>query len=173
MAEAEAMAAAPAPVKRGGLGLILVAMLVAVGASGGVGWFLYTKMMATLASGLPAAEGTAVAAPAKPRGPAIYHALEPAFIANLEGERHQRFLQVQVDVMSRNAKSIESVKVHAPQIRSRLLMLFGQQTPAQLATREGKESLQAAVLDEVRAILLAETGDADVEAVFFSTFVMQ
>jgi flagellar protein FliL len=172
----EAAAAAPvvAP-KRGGLGLILVAVLVSVAASGGVAFYLHQQTLSALKGASPVAEGeVAPAAPPKPPSkPAQYVSLDPAFIVNLDAGPEPRFLQVSVDVMGRNPKTLEQVAAHAPQIRSRLLMLMGQQTPAQLSGREGKEALQQAVLAEVKAILLAETGAAEIEAVFFSTFVMQ
>ena len=172
----EAVAAPPvAAPKRGGVGLILVAVIVSVAASGGVAFYMHQQTLSALKGDAPAAEGdTAKAAPPKPPSkPAQYVSLDPAFIVNLDAGNEPRFLQVSVDVMGRNPKTLEQVAAHAPQIRSRLLMLMGQQAPAQLATREGKEALQRAVLDEVKAILLAETGAAEIEAVFFSTFVMQ
>jgi flagellar FliL protein len=181
MAEQDAAvpeATAPAvKAKRGGLGLILVAVLVSVMASGGVAYSLHRQTLAALKGETAedaGGEGAATAAaPEPPSKPAQYVSLDPAFIVNLDAGPEQRFLQVSVDVMGRNPKTLQQVTAHAPQIRSRLLMLMGQQAPAQLATREGKEALQGAVLDEIKAILLAETGAAEVEAVFFSTFVMQ
>lgn len=178
MSEAQALpadaAAAPAPKARSGIGMVLLAVLLSVGASAGVGWVLFSKVEASLGAKAAAAEGEGAASPARRiPPPAHYLALEPAFIANLESERHSRFLQVQVDVMSRNPRELEKVTAHAPQIRSRLLMLLSQQSPSALATREGREALQAQVLEDIRAVLTAETGSAEIEAVFFSSFVMQ
>lgn len=170
-------AAAPkAAPKRGGMGLILVAVIVSVLASGGVAYYLHQQTLEVLKGAQvgTGGEGAAQSAPPKPPSkPAVYVSLDPAFIVNLDAAGEQRFLQVSVDVMGRDPKALEKVTAHAPQIRSRLLMLIGQHSPAQLSSREGKEALQAAVLEEVRSILLAETGAAEVEAVFFSTFVMQ
>lgn len=163
--------------KRGGLVLILVAVVVSVLASGGVAYYLHQQALGALKGAENGnATGEEVAkekAPKPPAKPALYVSLDPAFIVNLDSGLEPRFLQVSVDVMGRHAKTLEQVSAHAPQIRSRLLMLMGQQAPSQLSTREGKEALQAAVLDEIKLILLAETGAAEIEAVFFSTFVMQ
>jgi flagellar FliL protein len=61
-----------------------------------------------------------------------------------------------------------------PVIRNDLLMLFGTQDAAQLATREGKEKLRDESLALVRKIVKAENGKPDtVDNVFFTSFVMQ
>ncbi|MND09812.1 flagellar basal body-associated protein FliL [compost metagenome] len=52
-------------------------------------------------------------------------------------------------------------------------MLFGAQKPADITTREGKEKLQADVLAEMQKIMKEETGKPSVDAVYFTSFVMQ
>ncbi|SFF43793.1 flagellar FliL protein [Fontimonas thermophila] len=163
-----------APPKKGGggaVGVLLASVLVSAGASGGVAYAVARHVLAT------ASPAHALAEPAPenkaPDKPAQYFALDPAFVVNIEDAYTQRFLQVQVEVMSRDPKTIEAVQHHAPRIRSSLLLLFGQQQAADLATRAGKEKLQAEVLAEIRNILRAETGSDAVEAVYFTSFVMQ
>jgi flagellar protein FliL len=162
---------APAARKGGGIGLILAAVLLSTLGGAGAAWFVARQAIAD-AQPKAEAEGEAEAPPV-PKTPALYFALEPAFIVNLDDERVQRFLQVQVEIMSRDAKTIEQLQRHAPRIRSQLLLLFGQQSAAELATRPGKEKLQAEVLAEIQAVLRAETGKAEVEAVYFTSFVIQ
>jgi flagellar FliL protein len=160
-----------APRKGGGVAMVLVAILLSTLGGGGAAWFVAKH---AIAASQPKAEGEEEAAePEVPKSPAQYVALDPAFIVNLDDERSQRFLQVQVELMSRNPKSIEQIQRHAPRIRSQLLLLFGQQKAEDLSTRAGKEKLQTDVLAEVQAILKAETGEAEVEAVYFTSFVMQ
>ncbi len=153
------------------MAVILVAVLLSTLGGAGAAWFVAKQAVATVQSNAEAAEDGE--APSVPKTPALYVALEPAFIVNLEDERAQRFLQVQVEIMSRDAKAIEQVQKHTPRIRSQLLLLFGQQKAAELATRPGKEKLQADVLAEIQSVLRAETGKADVEAVYFTSFVIQ
>ena len=156
--------------KGGGLVLVLAAVLLSTLGGGGAAWFVAQH---ALAAAQPKGEEDAEEKVELPSSPAQYFALEPAFVVNLEDERAQRFLQVQVELMSRDGKTLEQIERHAPRIRSQLLMLLGQQQVADLSTRAGKEALQAAVLAEVKAILMAETGEAQVEAVYFTSFVMQ
>ena len=68
---------------------------------------------------------------------------------------------------------METLKHHAPALRARLLMLFAQQTYEGLATREGKEALQAQALEEVRELMTAETGQPQAESLLFTSFVTQ
>ncbi|TJY62848.1 flagellar basal body protein FliL [Sinimarinibacterium sp. CAU 1509] len=155
---------------RGMLWVVLFAVLLSVAGAGGVSWFVLHK--AVPESGEPGAEH-ADAKPEVPKSPANYFALDPSFVVNLEDARSQRFLQVQVQVMTRDADLIKDLEHHAPRLRSALLLLLGQQRAADLATREGKEKLQADVLAEVQRIILEETGKTGIDAVYFTSFVMQ
>ncbi len=105
--------------------------------------------------------------------PANYVSLEPPFVVNFEGNSSARFLQISVEVMSRNAEYIDHIKKHMPVIRNNLVLLFGSQTYDKVNTLKGKEDLRQRALTEVQKILEEETGDAGVEALYFTSFVMQ
>ncbi len=161
----------PVATKKGGsIVMPIIAVVFATAAGAGTSWFMTQQALAKLQP--PTAEAEA-AKPVVPKSPANYVALEPAFVVNLDDERLQRFLQVQIEVMTRDPKVVEQLTRHTPRIRSQLLLLLGQQHASDLTGRAGKEQLQAAVLEEVRNILRAETGSAEVEAVYFTSFVMQ
>ncbi len=171
----DVVAAAPAAAPKksaAGIGVLIAAVLLSAAASAGISWFV-SKQALSAHQAEPVEGEEAEAEAVVPKEPANYHALEPAFVVNLESEHSQRYLQVQVEVMSRKPKTIEQVQRHTPRIRSSLLLLLGQQRAEDLATRPGKEKLQADVLAEIQNILRAETGEADVEAVYFTSFVMQ
>ena len=104
---------------------------------------------------------------------AMYVSLEPRFVVNFQTKGPHRFLQIEVELMARDDASIDAIKRHSPMIRNNLLMLFGEQESGNLATREGKDHLREQVLTEVQTILMTETGEAGVESVFFTSFVMQ
>lgn len=160
--------AAPAPAqvtakkKRGPLIWIVIAVVV-LGAAGGGWWFWQQKAHAA------AEAGKAVAA--KPA--AIYFALEPAFVVNLSDPDPVRYLQADVQLMTRDQPTAEAVQLHAPAIRNRLLLLFGQHSAAQLAQRSAKERLQELALAEVRAVLKREGAPDKVESVLFTSLVTQ
>ena len=144
--------------------LILV-LLAGAGAGGGVWWWSQKQQAA-------AAEATEAAA--KPtRQPAQYVPVEPSFVVNLADPDGNRYLQADVQVVTRDPATLAAIEAHLPSIRNRLLLLFGQQTAAQLAQRTAKERLQEQALAEVRGVLKSERAPNKVEAVFFTSLVTQ
>ncbi|MCU0759138.1 MAG: flagellar basal body-associated FliL family protein [Steroidobacteraceae bacterium] len=170
MAKAEAaaveLADGDAP-KKGGKGkLILIAALALVVVGGGAGGFFYWK----------STQGGAHAKQEEPKAvlPLQFVPLDPPFVVNFSGQQTVRFLQVEVRLASRELETIERMKANEPVIRNDLLLLFGQQEAAELATREGKEKLRNAALEQVRRIVKAEGGKPEtVDSVYFTSFVMQ
>lgn len=171
MAKAEAaaveLADGEAPSKKGGKGkLILIAVLALVVIGGGIGGFLFWK----------SSQGGEHAKKEEPKPllPLQFLPLDPPFVVNFSGQQTVRFLQVEVRLSSREPGVIELMKANEPVIRNDLLLLFGQQDAAELATREGKEKLRTAALEQVRRIVKAEGGKPEsVDNVYFTSFVMQ
>lgn len=169
MSKAEAaveLADGEAP-KKGGKGkLIIIAVAAVVLIGGGVGGFLFWKSR-------QGGEHAAKEEP-KPLLPLQFVPLDPPFVVNFSGQQTVRFLQVEVRLSSREPGVIELMKANEPVIRNDLLLLFGQQDAAELATREGKEKLRTAALEQVRRIVKAEGGKPEsVDNVYFTSFVMQ
>jgi len=154
---------APVPAKRRKLLLLVVAALVLAGGGGAAYYFL--------AGGKPAdADAHAPAPAAEP----IYVALEPPFVVNFESGAAVRFLQVAVQAMTRDAQTADLLKRHDPAIRNALLMLLAGQRYEALASRDGKDALRDQALAEVRRVVKEQGGDgAKVEALYFTSFVMQ
>lgn len=176
-------AAPPAAKPRKLLVPILGAVVVSAGIAGGAVYFIAGKKAAP-AEGGEAAAGAAHegADAAKGEGhgdakggkkAATYFALTPSFVVNLSDADASRFLQVDMEVRAASDAAVEAVKLHMPQIRNSLLMLLGAQKLHDIDTREGKEALQKRVLEEIQRILTTETGSPGVEAVYFTSFVMQ
>jgi len=114
------------------------------------------------------------AAAHKPSGPPLYLALDPPFVVNFQADQLVRFLQVSVEVMSRDQKTLDVLKANDPVLRNDLLILFANQKYAVLATSAGKEQLRADALAAIRKDLAQSGGDPnEVEAVYFTSFVMQ
>ena len=102
-----------------------------------------------------------------------YMELEPAFVANFDGQGVARFLQVSIQLMAYDQDVLDGVKQHMPVIRNNILLLLGNQQYNVVRTREGKEQLQAAVLGSVQDVLGQEGLSSDVQAVYFTSFIMQ
>lgn len=161
----EAVAAAP----RSGpsMKVVLLAALLAAGAAGaGVYFMLGSKV---------AGSESAASHEAKPvQLPPTYVKLDPSFVSNFESRGVMRFLQVSVEVMTRDPVIADLVKQHDPRVRNDLLMLFGSQTFDSISTQAGKEQLRAQSLEVVRKIITEQGGDgAKLEQLYFTSFVMQ
>src|SRR3546814_1794910 len=111
---------------------ILIAVVISTAASAGISFMLVQHALDAAAHKAEAsAEGDAAPA-AKPKDPPNYVPLDPAFVVNLEAD-DTRFLQVQVQLMTRDAHAVDILKLHEPRIRNALLMLFSQQQPSDIA----------------------------------------
>jgi flagellar FliL protein len=164
MAEEATEAKEGEPKKKGKLGLILGIAGVLLLGGGGAGYFFFMKK----------GDGKEEQKKEEPALPAKYLALEPPFVVNFQAEDGARFLQVAVQLMTRDPQVELLITEHDPQIRNDLLMLLGGQTAADLAGRDGKDKLRAQALETVRAILKREGGDpTKLEALYFTSFVMQ
>ncbi len=113
-------------------------------------------------------------APVKPSGPPRYLALDPPFVVNFQADQLVRFLQVGVQVMSHDPKTLALIRHNDPMVRNALLLLFGNQKYATISTTAGKEQLRLDALAAIRKVVEQAGGDPQrVEAVYFTSFVMQ
>lgn len=159
----------PTPKKAGKPWLMIALVaLVAAGGAGAGAWYFANQKAPKEAEAKKEAKAANVPAPAQ------YFALEPPFVVNLIGSvGGARYLQVEVQLMTRDPEAMKAIELHAPALRAKLLMLFAQQNAEELITRAGKERLQAQALAEVRKLMVAETGKPGAEALLFTSFVMQ
>jgi flagellar protein FliL len=110
----------------------------------------------------------------EPLAPPLYVALDPPFVVNFEGEQLVRFLQVTVQVMTRDPASVDMLKANDPVVRNDLLLLLANQKYDVVATRAGKEKLRADTLAAIRHVIDSSGGKAaNIEQVYFTSFVMQ
>lgn len=157
--------AAPAPQKKRSLPLWLIIVIATVVVGGGVGGAMALHLFGSSAKASAKAKA--------PSGPPIYLPLKP-FVVNFQADQVVRYLQVSVQVMSRDPKTITLLKQNDPVIRNNLLMLLGSQQYTTLDTEAGKEHLRAEVLAAIRKVALENGGKpAHVEAIYFTSFVMQ
>jgi len=165
MADIPVANAAEAPKKKGKTLMIVLIAAIVLLAAGGVGAFF-----AFGSHGGKKAE----AAKKEPVLPPQYIALDPPFVVNFESDQQVRFLQVTVQLMTRDPATVELLKANDPVVRNDLLLLYGGQKYEVISSREGKESLRQQTLAAVRKIVGGAGGKPDkVEAVYFTSFVMQ
>ena len=146
------------------LGGIAVVMLV-------VGIFAGPAVM-NMISPPPAEEGEEPVVEAK--GPAIYQSLHPPLVVNFKdslGDSH--FMQITMEVMSRDQGVINDVRDHIPMIRNSLILLYSGAVYEEVTTREGKEQMLADGLAEIRKVMAGNTEAELIEAVYFTALVIQ
>jgi flagellar FliL protein len=105
------------------------------------------------------------------RGPARYVKMEPAFVINLPG--NPSLLQVGVSLRVFDEQMVEFIKYNDPMLRHHLINLMQSKEAANLKDRAAKETLQTEMLDEVNRIVEELSGPGEVDALYFTGFVMQ
>ena len=106
--------------------------------------------------------------------PPIYQSLHPPLIVNFKdqyGDAH--FMQMTLELMSRDQDVINAVRDHAPVIRNDLILLYASAMYEDVVTREGKEKMLAEGLAEVQRIMTESIGEPGVEALYFTGLVIQ
>jgi len=153
---------------KGGRGKLLIigaAVLLVAGIGGGAAfYFLHAAPADTKAD-----EASAVPA----HKPAIYLNLRPDFIVNSTAVGQRRYLQTNVAVMARDQAVIDAVNTHAPIIRSAIINLLADEDFMVLQTDAGKLALRDKMRTAIDATLAKEANVGGIEAVLFTSFVMQ
>lgn len=162
------------------LGIVgLVLLLVA----GGGTWFALRSLSGDKAA--PAEAKAEEAAPAdakkgeekKSEKPAhkeaMYDVFDAPFLANYEVAGRSHYLQLSLAVMTRDEGAVNAVNQHMPLLRNRIVMLLSGEVFEQLQTDEGRVQLQQKLLAAIQEIMKKETGNTQIEQVFFTNFVMQ
>jgi flagellar FliL protein len=167
---AEPPAAAEASGKSGGKkGKLLIMLLVLLMAGGGGGgWWWWKHQHAANEKDPKQASEKTVAKKTPPQ----FVPLEQ-FTVNLQDESTERYLQVGMVLEVSSAEAADAIKLYMPVIRNRILMLLSSKKSTDISHVEGKQKLAETVLAEVRAPLATAGPNKGVEAVHFSSFVIQ
>lgn len=155
--------------------ILLVGILILGGGGGAAWYFLVMKgdMVAEADAGMDEADESARKQKKRSNEPPLFTGLDPAFVVSFKDQRHARFMQLSVELMSRDPEVIEAIDQYKPMLRNNLLLLFSSQKFEDVITREGKERLLEQSLEEVNNTLSKEAGIGGVEAVYFTSFVAQ
>lgn len=112
--------------------------------------------------------------PSESNKPALYVNLHPPLVVNVKdsvGEAH--FMQITMEVMARDQELLNSVREHAAVIRNNLILLYSTANYENVTTRAGKEKLLADGLVEIKQIMADKVGDDSVEALYFTSLIIQ
>jgi flagellar FliL protein len=159
-----------APKKKSKL-LLIVLVLLLLGGGGAAGWYFWPGE--DPAAPKKGEAGKAVAAKVAPAKPRTYVPLEP-FTVNLQREDGQPpFLQIGLSLKLTDETLSAPVKLAMPEIRSRVLLLLMGKTASELSTPEGKKLLAEQLAREVVQAVPGTTAASGLEAVLFTSFLIQ
>ncbi len=163
-------AAAPEPKGKKKLLFIIIGALVVIGIAVGITLFL---IMGDAGGGSDEEAEASTETATSTKAPAQYIKLKPEFVVNFQVGPRQRFLQVFIEVMTRNGAVASGLEEHSPRIRSEIIRVISQNDFEQLRTAEGRSALQAAIADVLKQIMREEIGTDEIEQVLFTNYVMQ
>ncbi|TAL89650.1 MAG: flagellar basal body-associated FliL family protein [Rhodanobacter sp.] len=147
------------PLLIGGVLLVVLAVL-------GAGGYLWQSRHASHAG------PTQAAAPDAGK-PELYLPLEPAFVVTLHDGDALRYLQVGVTLMAHDQAAIGAAREVDPVVRDGLVSLFSNQKFDVVSEAAGREKLRADALASVRKIVQQRLGRPGIDALYFTSFVIQ
>jgi len=105
----------------------------------------------------------------------IYFSIEKPLIVNFkeQSDGAVRYLSVKLKVMARDQTTIDTFNLHTPAIQHELLMLLLGQKYDELSTTAGTKALQQQTLATINEVLKAEEHEGKIEAVYFTSLIMQ
>lgn len=159
MSNEEQTGAASGTRKRRGMWLVGVAALLVLGGCG----YMWQMHKGTRAEASRQQEGKSE----------LYLPMDPPFVVNFRDGDSLRYLQVAVTLMSHDPQAIEAAKSADPVIRDALVSLFSNQEYAVISNAAGRRQLQQQALAAARKVVQARLGRPGIDALYFTSFVMQ
>jgi flagellar FliL protein len=167
--DTDSKAAAKPKKSRKGLFLLLAVVLLLGGGGAAAYKFLILDKQAAVDG---EAEGSAEVASTKPTP--HYIELRPAFVSNLADSDVLRFVQAEVDLMTRDQDVPMRVEEHMPAIRHALLLTLTSRRFADLLTQQGKDQTLQQMRQDINNLLQDRTGiEESIEEVYFTSLVVQ
>lgn len=106
--------------------------------------------------------------------PPIYQSLHPPLVVNFKDETgDSHFMQITMEVMSREQTVVNSLRENVAVIRNALILLYSSSVYEEVNTREGKEKMLKDGLAEIERVMVETTGEGGVEALYFTALVIQ
>jgi flagellar FliL protein len=162
-----------APRRSGGRKLIFAVAIVILLGGAGAAVFLLNPAFLDKLTGAHAATAEPAKKAAAIKAPPLYTELGDAFVVNFGDGAHVRYLQVKIEAMTRDPEMQNAIRTHLPRIRNNLVFLLSAVDYPTISTVEGKEKLRDEALKQVQDVLKDETGKTGIEALYFTSFVIQ
>lgn len=146
--------------------LVLIALVVLGAGIGGYFWFAQPAAPDARHAKTKSASTKIVAGE-------LYLALQPPFVVNFRDDDSMRYLQVGITLMAHDQAAIDVAKNADPVIRDAMVSLLSSQDSKVLSSAAGREKLQAEALAAVQKVVRERLGKPGIQALYFTSFVMQ
>jgi len=106
---------------------------------------------------------------------AIYYKIPEPFTINFlnQSAKQVRYLQIKVTLMAHDQDTIDQAELNLPMLQDALRSLFSEQSFEAVNTVSGRKALQVSSLNAINTILKEETGKDNLDAVYFTSFILQ
>ncbi len=106
---------------------------------------------------------------------AVYFNFPEPFTINFlnQSKKQVRYLQIKVSLMAHNPEIISSAELNLPMLEDSLRTLFSSQSFEEVTSTKGRKALQDNALKTINSILKEETGQDNLDAVYFTSFILQ
>ncbi|ODC02363.1 hypothetical protein BFW38_01210 [Terasakiispira papahanaumokuakeensis] len=102
-----------------------------------------------------------------------YVALEPSFVTNYGGPGRLKYLKVDVTLVTETPEQQAALEHEMPEARNILVMLFSQQSDAEVTTPDGQDDLRAKALKALQDRFKELVNDPVVQDVLFTNLIYQ
>ncbi len=106
-------------------------------------------------------------------GASPYFEIQTPFVVNLADKGSLSFLQVNAQLKLRKNTIKDHLFMHLPAIQHTIMLLLSEQTASDVKTVAGKQKLREKTLKEVQDLLTTQIGDAAIDDIYFTAFIVQ
>lgn len=104
--------------------------------------------------------------------PPVFVTLD-TFTVNLHSEGDEQHLQTNLTLKVNDASAAESIKLHMPEVRNRIVLLLSGKAASEILGVEGKKKLAAELAAEIRQPFGEGAPEQRIQSVLFTSFVIQ
>lgn len=102
-----------------------------------------------------------------------YFRLTPQTVVNIIDKGKVRHLEIAIQLRLDDPADTNTVNEHKPAIQHALVMLLSGREASDVRSTKGKEALRTEATENLKKILEENTGKTIINAVYFTTFVIQ
>ncbi len=102
-----------------------------------------------------------------------YTEFDPSFTVNIPGDEGQHYVDINIAVLSYERDAHNLLRQYRPLLRNKVLNVIGNRRFEDLLTREGREKLLIDVRSGIDDVFLREDRLVEIEALYFTKFLMQ